>query len=133
MWVSAILIDTDNWNIKYRRAIYPDGSEWLYGSSDVADTLLAYAGYLSLSEVAGRPAVCYTDAGNGLFYSYAQNVEGTSWSAPQKIDSQDASYSSTLAYINGMPMIAYGNNETGVSFAVATATTGTLNWIAVEP
>jgi len=128
---SVAYVNTDDYKIYYRRAIYPDGSAWF--EEGVPVTGLFSGGYLSLAEIGGKPAVCYSDLLAGLFYSCAPNVEGTAWGAPQRIGSQDISLSSTMENINGMPMIAYGNNSTGVSFAVATATTGTLNWIAVEP
>jgi hypothetical protein len=87
----------------------------------------------------GNPVLCVADYySHQILYVSALDEDGDSWETSKVIANVEGSPSfAAMAAVNGTPMIAYGNNLhvdlQDLQLAVSSASTGTLNWIAVEP
>jgi hypothetical protein len=134
--------DVTNRNLKYVRATNDSGAllaDW--GAPVSVDTAADVGQHTSLEVVNGNPAISYhdlTNVNNGdLKYVRATNATGelsTDWSTPITIDSSgDSGQYTSLAIVNGNPMIAYYDRSAGrLKFVHATNTTGVLlaDWSA---
>ncbi|MEZ5339824.1 MAG: PKD domain-containing protein [bacterium] len=93
--------------LRYSRASNPEGSSW--GASQLLDAS-GSAGNISLTTVAGNPAIAYRFGGS-LRYIRAQDAVGAAWNAFVTVDTLEnpGNYCS-LAVVNGRPAIAHRNS-----------------------
>ena len=98
------------------RATDAQGGAW--SAPIVLDDRRSGGTYGSLLVVDGSPAISYTEGiggAGGLAYLHATDANGTTWSSPQSIGSQNLSgrvgEHSSQAIVNGHPAICYYDDE----------------------
>ena len=103
--------DQTNKNLKYVRALDADGLAW--GSPVVVSSRPGgnVGQFPSLHMVAGRPAISYSDKGNGdLVYIRSEDEVGAVWGNPVVVDdggAGEAGACTSLEVVAGHPAIAY--------------------------
>jgi hypothetical protein len=116
-----------SWGLAYTHGEDSAGGAWS-ASRGVALGLKPETSSTCMVEVAGRPAVAFWDELDGMLkYVRALNAEGSEWG--DIISVTPASYTSynvSLAVINTLPAIAYGDSATGLMYVQAKLTTGSL-------
>ena len=79
-----------------------------WGSSQTIDNSGDVGSHSSLAIVNGRPAISYFDETNkNLKYVRALDANGSSWGAPETLDTDYAGQYSSLVVVNGFPAICY--------------------------
>lgn len=101
-------------SVSFVRAMDSDGTSW--GTSLVVDAGGIVGEYVSLAIVNGHPAMSYYEDGTAgnLRYVRASDPDGTTWNAPQVVDTAGwAGQYTSLAVVNGFPAISYHEQTAG--------------------
>lgn len=102
-------IDTANWNVMYRRALFEDGTAWESPVAVVTEgDLFDGVQLIMLDTSPNVPAIAYIDSTNKwLMFVRATDSTGSTWETPQVIDDFAWPSSISLANIDGVPCVAY--------------------------
>lgn len=96
-------------------------------SSAVPPTSIAQE-TLSLADIGGLPAVCYTDTNSSLLmFARASDAAGSSWNAPVTAFIEPATATS-MAEVNGRPAILFVREDTAQLFYVRAEDASGLSW-----
>ncbi|MBN2081206.1 hypothetical protein JW859_03250 [bacterium] len=121
------MFDTGSSMLTYMRATDPQGSLWY--EPFVIDNTVGTGLYASLQVINGNPAVSYYNSGpSEVMYLRADDAQGSSWTnTPVVIDGPvGLSTSTSLAYIDGNPAIAYVDSGPDIlKYRRATTAAGT--------
>lgn len=112
--------------LMYIRASDAQGTAW-GAPQTLHEDLGNVGGQTGLLVVGGNPAVSYHDGGPGdLLYIRAMDSVGSSWGAPQTVDSSgDAGHNTRMLLVNGNPAIGYQSDNGTYKFVRATDSLGT--------
>ena len=120
--------DYTNGDLKFIRATNANGTSW--DVPQILDSTGDVGLYTSLTVVNGVPAISYFYSifpNGNLKFIHAADADGTSWNAPQTLDSMGlVGLNTSLAVVNGMPAISYfDNTNNNLKFIHAMDVSGT--------
>lgn len=128
--VAYLSVGTAGAQLKFARAISLDGLSWSAPALvRTLDLLIGDPGMVSLSMVAGAPAIAFTEVNTGLQFVRAQEISGLTWNSPVKVDvSPGGKEQPSLRVVNGRPAIAYHDAARGRLQYVRAADPSGLAW-----